>query len=247
MTAHDKSRQFDAPQPEGIKAVTAYWKKTAGQGHSRYKLRDWLISRQRYWGAPIPIIYCPKCGTVPVPEKDLPVKLPEDAEFKPTGESPLKYNENFVNTVCPKCGGAAKRETDTLDTFMCSSWYFLRYTSPQYETGLSTRIKSNTGCRSIYIPAGRNSRHASVLCRFFIKAIRDIGLINFDEPFLRLFNQGTVLSQHMKMSKSRGNVSTPCLLGSWALIPYGPIDVSSRPGREAVIGTIAGSAVFIAG
>ena len=127
------SQQFDGtPNREGIKAVTQYLESRSwGKGTVSYKLRDWLISRQRYWGAPIPIIYCPKCGTVPVPEKDLPVELPEDAEFKPTGESPLKYNEKFVNTTCPTCGGPAKRETDTLDTFMCSSWYFLPLHQPE--------------------------------------------------------------------------------------------------------------------
>jgi leucyl-tRNA synthetase len=206
------SRQFDGtPNREGIKAVTAYLEENGwGKGTVSYKLRDWLISRQRYWGAPIPIIYCPKCGTVPVPEKDLPVKLPEDAEFKPTGESPLKYNENFVNTVCPKCGGAAKRETDTLDTFMCSSWYFLRYTSPQYETGPFDPDKVKYWMPvDLYTGGAEHAVMHLFYARFFIKAIRDIGLINFDEPFLRLFNQGTVLSQHMKMSKSRGNVVNP--------------------------------------
>jgi leucyl-tRNA synthetase len=114
------SGPFDGtPSQDGIQAVTKYLEEKGwGKGTVSYKLRDWLISRQRYWGAPIPIIYCEKCGTVAVPEKDLPVKLPEDAEFKPPGESPLKYNEKFVNTTCPTCGGPAKRETDTLDTFM---------------------------------------------------------------------------------------------------------------------------------
>jgi leucyl-tRNA synthetase len=169
-----------------------------------------LISRQRYWGAPIPIIYCPQCGAVPVPDKDLPVKLPEDAEFKPTGESPLKYNEKFVNTTCPKCGGPAKRETDTLDTFMCSSWYFFRYTSPNYSEGPFDKEKVKYWMPvDLYTGGAEHAVMHLFYARFFTKAIRDIGLINFDEPFLRLFNQGTIISQHMKMSKSRGNVVNP--------------------------------------
>jgi leucyl-tRNA synthetase len=199
------------PSEEGIKAVTAYLElKGWGKGTVSYKLRDWLISRQRYWGAPIPIIYCPDCGTVPVPEKDLPVRLPEDAEFKPTGESPLKYNDKFVNTTCPGCGGPARRETDTLDTFMCSSWYYYRYTSPHYDKGPFIPEKVKYWLPVDFYTGG--AEHAVMhlfYARFFTKAMRDIGLIDFGEPFLRLFNQGTVISQHMKMSKSRGNVVNP--------------------------------------
>ncbi len=195
----------------GVQAVTAYLEQKGwGKSAVSYKLRDWLISRQRYWGAPIPIIYCEKCGTVPVPEKDLPVKLPEDAEFKPTGESPLKFNEKFVNTICPDCGTPAKRETDTLDTFMCSSWYFYRYTSPHYDKG-PFMLEKNKYWMPVDIYTG-GAEHAVMhlfYARFFNKAIRDIGLVDFDEPFLRLFNQGTIISQHMKMSKSRGNVVNP--------------------------------------
>jgi len=131
------SGQFDGlPSEEGKKAVTKFLEeKGYGKGAISYRLRDWLISRQRMWGAPIPIVYCDTCGIVPVPESDLPVLLPEDAEFKPTGESPLTYHEAFVNTACPQCGGLARRETDTMDTFMCSNWYMLRYASPRYEEG----------------------------------------------------------------------------------------------------------------
>ena len=199
------------PSQDGIKAVTRYLEGQGwGKGTVSYKLRDWLISRQRYWGAPIPIIYCPKCGTVPVPEKDLPVRLPEDAEFKPTGESPLKYNEKFVHTTCPTCGGPATRETDTLDTFMCSSWYYFRYTSPHSDKG--PFVKENVKYWmpvDLYTGGAEHAVMHLFYARFFTKAIRDIGLIDFDEPFLRLFNQGTIISQHMKMSKSRGNVVNP--------------------------------------
>lgn len=206
------SGQFNGlPSQEGIKAVTQYLEsKGWGKATVSYKLRDWLISRQRYWGAPIPIIYCPDCGTVPVPEKDLPVRLPEDAEFKPTGESPLKYNQKFVNTTCPVCGKPAKRETDTLDTFMCSSWYFLRYTSPHYSQGPFEKEKVKYWMPvDLYTGGAEHAVMHLFYARFFIKAIRDIGLVDFSEPFIRLFNQGTIISQHMKMSKSRGNVVNP--------------------------------------
>lgn len=206
------SARFDGtPNQEGIKAVTGYLEEMGwGKGTVSYKLRDWLISRQRYWGAPIPIIYCKQCGIVPVPEKDLPVKLPEDAEFKPTGESPLKYNQKFVDTTCPTCGGAATRETDTLDTFMCSSWYFLRYASPHYAEGPFENDKVRYWMPvDIYTGGAEHAVMHLFYARFFIKAIRDIGLVEFSEPFLKLFNQGTIISQHMKMSKSRGNVVNP--------------------------------------
>jgi leucyl-tRNA synthetase len=199
------------PNLEGIKAVTAYLEQKGwGVSSVSYKLRDWLISRQRYWGAPIPIVYCDKCGIVPVPEKDLPVRLPEDAEFKPTGESPLKYNTKFVNTTCPFCGGPARRETDTLDTFMCSSWYYLRYASPHnnQEAFDPQQVKYWLPV-DLYTGGAEHAVMHLFYARFFAKAIRDIGLIDFDEPFLRLFNQGTIISQHMKMSKSRGNVVNP--------------------------------------
>jgi leucyl-tRNA synthetase len=208
------SAQFNGiPNLEGIKAVTKYLEKQGwGKGTVSYKLRDWLISRQRYWGAPIPIVYCPKCGIVPVPEQDLPVRLPEDAEFKPTGESPLKYNEKFVNTTCPTCGGPAKRETDTLDTFMCSSWYYFRYTSPHETTQAFDKQKVDYWMPvDLYTGGAEHAVMHLFYSRFFTKAIRDIGLIDFGEPFLRLFNQGTIISQHMKMSKSRGNVVNPDL------------------------------------
>ena len=175
-----------------------------------YRLRDWLISRQRYWGAPIPMVYCPKCGILPVPEDQLPVLLPPDAEFKPTGESPLKYCESFVNTTCPKCGGPAKRETDTMDTFMCSSWYFLRYTSPTYAKHPFSQDQVNYWMPvDLYTGGAEHATLHLLYSRFFVKAIRDIGIVKFDEPFTRLFNQGIIGSQGEKMSKSKGNVVTP--------------------------------------
>jgi leucyl-tRNA synthetase len=172
-----------------------------------YRLRDWLISRQRYWGAPIPIVYCDKCGTVPVPEKDLPVLLPRDAEFKPTGESPLTYCEPFVNTTCPNCSGPARRETDTMDTFMCSSWYFLRYTSPRTRVAPFNEAKVKHWLPvDLYTGGAEHAVMHLFYARFFIKALKDIGLVEFDEPFSRLFNQGTIIYRGDKMSKSRGNV-----------------------------------------
>ena len=195
----------------GIDPITDFLEEKGwGKRTVSYKIRDWLISRQRYWGAPIPIVYCKKCGTVPVPEKDLPVLLPEDAEFKPTGESPLKYSRQFVNTVCPVCGGPAERETDTMDTFICSSWYFLCYASPHYEKAAFDRAVVKHWLPVDFYTGGAEHAVMHLLyARFFIKAIRDIGIVDFDEPFLRLFNQGIILSGHQKMSKSRGNVVNP--------------------------------------
>lgn len=175
-----------------------------------YKLRDWLISRQRYWGAPIPIIYCEKCGAVAVPEKDLPVLLPEDADFKPTGESPLKYNEKFARTTCPKCGGPGRRETDTMDTFMCSSWYYLRYASPHDDKAAFDKDAVKYWLPvDLYTGGAEHAVMHLFYARFFTKALRDMGLVNFGEPFTRLFNQGTIINQGAKMSKSRGNVINP--------------------------------------
>jgi len=206
------SAQFNGlPNEQGKEAISDFMEeKGFGKRTTSYRLRDWLISRQRYWGAPIPIIYCSKCGMIPVPEKDLPVLLPEDAEFKPTGESPLMYCASFVNTTCPKCGGHAQRETDTMDTFMCSNWYYLRYTSADYDKG-----PFEPGKLTYWMPVDQytgGAEHATMhlfYARFFTKAIRDIGLVKFGEPFTRLFNQGTVVMGGAKMSKSRGNVVTP--------------------------------------
>jgi leucyl-tRNA synthetase len=206
------SGQFDGlPSDKGFEAICDYLVQQGwGKRTITYRLRDWLISRQRYWGAPIPMIYCDKCGIVPVPEKDLPVLLPRDAEFKPTGESPLKYCEPFVNTTCPKCGGPARRETDTMDTFMCSSWYFLRYTSPHEDSYPFNRNKMKYWMPvDLYTGGAEHANMHLLYARFFTKAIRDCGIIDFGEPFTRLFNQGIIIYKGEKMSKSKGNVVTP--------------------------------------
>ena len=206
------SGRFDGTESvQGKTAVSEYIEKQGwGRRTVSYKLRDWLISRQRYWGAPIPMIYCDKDGIVPVPEKDLPVLLPDDAEFKPTGESPLKYSRSFVNTTCPKCGGPAKRETDTMDTFMCSSWYFLRYTSPHdSQAAYDPALVRKWMPVDIYTGGAEHTVMHLFYARFFVKALRDMGLVSFGEPFTRLFNQGTITSDHQKMSKSKGNVVNP--------------------------------------
>ena len=176
-----------------------------------YRLRDWLISRQRYWGTPIPIVYCDRCGVVPVPEEQLPVLLPSDAEFKPTGESPLASNQEFVNTGCPQCAGPARRETDTMDTFMDSSWYMMRYVSPHYHEGpVDLSVAKQWLPIDQYTGGAEHAVMHLLYSRFFIKGLHDMGLVDIDEPFLRLFNQGVILGEdHEKMSKSRGNVVNP--------------------------------------
>ncbi len=206
------SGQFNGlPSQQGIDAISDFLAEKGWGGHTvSYRLRDWLISRQRYWGAPIPIVYCDKCGIVPVPEKDLPVLLPEDAEFKPTGESPLKYNEKFANTACPSCGSSARRETDTIDSFLCNSWYYYSYCSPYYKQAAfdSTKVEYWMPI-DIYTGGAEHAVGHLMYARFLTKAIRDMGLIDFDEPFTRLFNQGTIIADRQKMSKSRGNVVNP--------------------------------------
>ena len=207
------SGPFDGtPADEAIAVVTRYLEEQGiGKFTVSYRLRDWLISRQRYWGAPIPIIYCPTDGMVPVPEDQLPVWLPENVQFKSTGESPLRYEPDFVNTTCPVCGGPATRETDTMDTFMCSSWYFLRYADPHNDQqAWSEEAMRRWLPVDQYIGGAEHAVMHLLYARFFIKALRDMGHLHFDEPFLRLYHQGTVLGPDgQKMSKSRGNVVAP--------------------------------------
>jgi leucyl-tRNA synthetase len=206
------SGPFDGtPSEEGKKAVTDYGAQRGfAQAMVTYRLRDWLISRQRYWGTPIPIIYCPQDGAVPVPEADLPVLLPEDSEFRPTGESPLKYDERFKNVPCPVCGGPAERETDTMDTFVDSSWYQYRYLSPHYDQGPFDPAMKHWLPVDQYTGGIEHAILHLMYFRFFTKAMRDLGLVEFDEPVLRLMNQGIILGpDSQKMSKSRGNVVNP--------------------------------------
>jgi leucyl-tRNA synthetase len=174
-----------------------------------FHLRDWLISRQRYWGTPIPIIYCESCGMVPVPEKDLPVLLPDAKEFKPTGESPLRLDPSFVNTICPRCGSAARRETDTMDTFVDSSWYHLRYASPKDDTEpfAPAAMKSWLPVDQ-YMGGGEHGTMHLLYSRFFNKVLRDLGYVDYDEPYSRLFSQGLLIKEHRKISK-RSNPLAP--------------------------------------
>jgi leucyl-tRNA synthetase len=206
------SGSFDGLASEQGKEAVADFVEEKGWGGRTvtYRLRDWLISRQRYWGAPIPMIHCPKCGVVPVPEEQLPVLLPEDAEFRPTGESPLKLHEGFVNTACPQCNEPAQRETDTMDTFMCSNWYFMRYVDPHNpERPFSRELARKWLPVDQYTGGAEHAVMHLLYSRFFTKAARDIGVVEFDEPFTRLFNQGQIIAGKAKMSKSRGNVVAP--------------------------------------
>ncbi|MSQ61279.1 MAG: leucine--tRNA ligase [Dehalococcoidia bacterium] len=176
-----------------------------------YRLRDWLISRQRYWGAPIPIVYCEKDGIVPLREDQLPVLLPDDAEFLPTGQSPLALHQGFLHTTCPKCDGPARRETDTMDTFMCSNWYYLRYVSPHFDGGpIDPALAPKWLPVDQYTGGAEHAVMHLLYARFFTKAARDIGVVAIDEPFTRLFNQGQIMGPDgQRMSKSRGNVVAP--------------------------------------
>jgi len=206
------SAQFDGlTNAEGKKRI-AEWMEKAGIGKRtvNWRLRDWLISRQRYWGTPIPVIYCAKCGVVPVPEKDLPVVLPKDVEFTGKGGSPLSQVKDFTETKCPKCGGAAKRETDTMATFIDSSWYFLRFCSPHADTAAFEKADV-----SYWMPVDQyigGIEHAVLhllYSRFFTKFLKDIGMLDFEEPFQKLLTQGMVLKDGEVMSKSRGNIVDP--------------------------------------
>ncbi len=181
-----------------------------GEFKTQYRLRDWLISRQRYWGAPIPIVYCEKCGIVPVDEKDLPVLLPKDVDFSVVGKSPITTSKTFIETTCPHCGGPARRETDTMDTFMCSSWYYLRYSDAKNTTKPFERELVNKWLPvDQYVGGIEHAILHLLYSRFFTKALRDLGLLDFDEPFKNLLTQGMVLKDGSKMSKSKGNTVDP--------------------------------------
>ncbi len=211
------SGQFDGlPNVEAAEAIADYMEaRGVGRRAVNYRLRDWCVSRQRYWGAPIPIVYCDKCGMVPVPEEQLPVLLPLDVDFRPGGESPLARHEGFVGTTCPRCGGAARRETDTMDTFVCSSWYYLRYASPHCDTAPFRKEDVN-----YWLPVDKyvgGVEHAILhlfYSRFVTKVLHDQGRLEFVEPFRNLFTQGMICHRTAegkleKMSKSKGNVVTP--------------------------------------
>jgi leucyl-tRNA synthetase len=195
----------------GVRDVTEYLEsKGQGKFEVNFKLRDWLISRQRYWGTPIPVIYCKKCGTVPVPEEDLPVILPHDVDFKPTGLSPLSYCDQFVDVKCPECGGEGKRETDTMDTFVCSSWYFLRYCSPHSEDKVFEKKDADYWMPvDQYIGGIEHATMHLIYARFFTKVLFDAGLIKQEEPFKKYFPHGVVNLGGKRMSKSRGNLVNP--------------------------------------
>ena len=196
---------------EAIPAITKWLEeKGIGKKSVQYRLRDWLISRQRYWGAPIPVVYCEKCGIVPVPEDQLPVKLPFDVKFKPTGQSPLTYHEEFKHTTCPKCGGPAIREVDTMDTFVDSSWYFLRYINP-HEDDKPFSVEDVNYWMPVdqYIGGVEHAVLHLMYSRFITKVLHDLGYIDYDEPFTNLFTQGMIYKDGAKMSKSKGNVVSP--------------------------------------
>ena len=181
-----------------------------GEFKTQYRLRDWLISRQRYWGAPIPVVYCDECGIQPVPEDQLPVRLPEDVDFSVVGKSPITTSPTFKDTVCPVCGGHAVRETDTMDTFVCSSWYYLRYADPHNkDLPFSRELVNKWLPVDQYVGGIEHAILHLLYSRFFTKALRDLGLLDFDEPFSNLLTQGMVLKDGSKMSKSKGNTVDP--------------------------------------
>ena len=205
------SGEFDGlPSAEGMDAIAEKIEASGwGERTVTYHLRDWLISRQRFWGTPIPIIYCDDCGTVPVPEQDLPVLLPEKVKFEADGRSPLTRDPDFLNTTCPDCGKAARRETDTLDTFVCSAWYHLRFASPRpgEDPFDNEQVRAWSPVTS-YIGGREHAVMHLLYSRFFNKALRDLGFVEFDEPYAKLMNQGMLIKDHKKISK-RSNPLNP--------------------------------------
>lgn len=206
------SGEFDGIPNEDAKSKIVEWleSKNLGTKKINYKLRDWLISRQRYWGAPIPVIYCDKCGEQLVPKDQLPVLLPDDVEFKQGALSPLSTSKTFSECKCPKCGGHAHRETDTMDTFICSSWYYFRYADPKNSERPFEKSKVNYwNPVDQYIGGIEHAILHLLYSRFFTKVLRDAGMLDFDEPFTNLLTQGMVIKDGAKMSKSKGNVVSP--------------------------------------
>lgn len=206
------SREFNGLKNNEAKKSITQWAVDKGFGEfkTQYRLRDWLISRQRYWGAPIPVVYCDKCGIQPVPEDKLPVMLPKDVDFTVAGKSPITTSKTFKDTVCPVCGGHAVRETDTMDTFMCSSWYYLRYADAKNSEECFNKDKVNHWLPvDQYVGGIEHAILHLLYSRFFTKALRDCGLLDFDEPFKNLLTQGMVLKDGSKMSKSKGNTVDP--------------------------------------
>jgi leucyl-tRNA synthetase len=204
--------QFDGQHNRKALEAIVDWLDDQGNGHRsiNYRLRDWLLSRQRYWGCPIPIVHCEKCGLVPVPVDQLPVELPDVSDYAPQGRSPLAAAEDWVNTSCPSCGGAARRETDTMDTFVDSSWYFLRYCDARNDDAAwDAKILDAWAPVDQYIGGVEHAILHLMYARFFVKALRDLGLLGFDEPFARLFTQGMITRDGAKMSKSKGNMISP--------------------------------------
>lgn len=206
------SGEFNGINNEEAKKLITKYAEEKGFGHSKvqFRLRDWLISRQRYWGAPIPVVYCEKCGCVPVDEKDLPVKLPTDVDFSVQGKSPILTSKTFMDTVCPVCGGPARRESDTMDTFICSSWYYMRYADARDDKEAFNKELVNKWLPvDQYVGGIEHAILHLLYSRFFTKALRDMGLLDFDEPFKNLLTQGMVLKDGSKMSKSKGNTVDP--------------------------------------
>jgi leucyl-tRNA synthetase len=234
---HNSDRFDGKTSSEGIADAAAFAdSKGFGRATVNFRLRDWLISRQRYWGAPIPIIHCDKCGAVPVPEKDLPVLLPEVEDFIPRGRSPLEDVEEFVNTTCPRCDGAGRRDADTMDTFVCSSWYQFRYSDPHNGDLPFTKEKVNTWLPvDLYIGGTEHAMGHLIYFRFITKVLHDLGYVDCDEPAKSLFHHGMVLdATGEKMSKSKGNVVSPVkLINEWGVdIPRLAMLFLAPPSRE---------------
>ncbi len=207
------SREFDGLASDEAKSAIAMRLATMNKGGKtvNYRLRDWLVSRQRYWGAPIPVVHCKNCGIVPVPDEELPVRLPYDVEFRPDGKSPLAKCEPFMKTTCPRCGGEARRDPDTLDTFVCSSWYYLRYADAHNDSApFSKEAADKLLPVDVYVGGAEHTCMHLLYARFLTKALRDMGYLDFDEPFQRLVHQGVILGPDgNRMSKSHGNVVSP--------------------------------------